>query len=455
MLPMLALAICVCFIAAALRIESKANPFVSGALWIPTIWLTLSASKSLGRWQLALGFTLFAPGATEEAGSPLDSLVLSLLILLALFIIVRRKLDWHSILQENIWLFLLFFYMGASILWSDIPFVSFKRYYRALGTILVALIVLTESRPFVALESIFRRCAYILIPLSIVLIKYFPYLGVSYGRWSGALMWIGVSYQKNSFGQLCAFTSFFLIWAFWRDWRAGRSVKTKRSLIDILILALALFMLRGPGMGSYSATSVAMLLVSLAVLFGLSSSKRLLPRVSAHLHYIMIVAVATFALFQEIFIDFIASFLGRDTTLTGRTGIWESVSSIIRDPIFGIGFGGFHGAENVGENLSQTHNGYLSVYIELGAIGIILLGLFLLAFCKRLQKQICRSADWGLLGLCFLMMTLLVNNTEAEFLGSYLWSILIFLTIVYSVPCFRNCPHVAARVRLMPLQNNP
>jgi len=65
------------------------------------------------------------------------------------------------------------------------------------------MVIVSEVNPRQSLASLLRRCAYVLIPFSVVLIKYYPALGRQYGRWSGIEMWIGVTNQKNSLGILC------------------------------------------------------------------------------------------------------------------------------------------------------------------------------------------------------------------------------------------------------------
>ena len=64
-----------------------------------------------------------------------------------------------------------------SLLWSDYPFVGFKRWFKSLGDPLMALVIVSERYPAAALTSVLRRCAFLLLPLSVVFIKYFPALG--------------------------------------------------------------------------------------------------------------------------------------------------------------------------------------------------------------------------------------------------------------------------------------
>ena len=76
-------------------------------------------------------------------------------------------------MKNNIWILVLFLYLGISILWSDFMGVSFKRWIRATGDLVMALVVLTEPAPYEAIKTLINRCAIVLIPLSLLFIKYF------------------------------------------------------------------------------------------------------------------------------------------------------------------------------------------------------------------------------------------------------------------------------------------
>ena len=130
----IALFLCTIFVLFLLRMDRREAPEASRALWIPTLWILIHGSKALGIW--------FGAGVDEE-GSPLDRIVLSGLICLGMLLIAARKGDWIGAIKENSWLFLLVAYMLASSLWSEIPYISFKRWTRELGTIVMALLILT------------------------------------------------------------------------------------------------------------------------------------------------------------------------------------------------------------------------------------------------------------------------------------------------------------------------
>ena len=118
----------------------------------------------------------------EDASSPMDQLFLSSFLLLGLFVLSRRKVRWAALLRANKWLFVLLGYMLVSVLWSEIAFVSFKRWIREFEAVVMALIVVSDPRPADAFETVLRRVIYIHIPLSMTLVKYLPAYGVQFNR---------------------------------------------------------------------------------------------------------------------------------------------------------------------------------------------------------------------------------------------------------------------------------
>jgi exopolysaccharide production protein ExoQ len=90
--------------------------------------------------------------------------------------------------------------MLISILWSDFPFISLKRWVRTAGCSIMALVVLSEANPYEAMHAILRRTIYVVMPLSVVLVKYYPHLGVSFGRWSGQPSYTWRHNEQEHFG---------------------------------------------------------------------------------------------------------------------------------------------------------------------------------------------------------------------------------------------------------------
>ena len=445
MLPILALTICVVLIFVLLYIERMRNPEGSVALWVPTFWMLLCGSKPIGRW---LAINNWSLETSPEVGSPYDRLVLTILIILGVFVIYRRKIEWSMILKANFWLILLLLYLGISILWSDFAFVSFKRWFRLVGAFPMAMVILSERSPLKSMESVLRRCAYVLIPLSIVLIKYFPAYGVQYTYWEGTKMWVGVSSQKNSFGVVCSISAFLIFWTFLREWRTRSFLKSKsQTFAEGLVFGLSVYLLLG-FRGVYPATAIGILISGIAaliILFNMKKNQRKVARFSV----LMVVVGLLLLNYSQSFVSLATSSFNRDASFTGRDEIWRLVlEEASKKPLLGYGYGAYWGLQD--EKIyskvlvRESHSGYLDVYLQGGIVGIVLLFAFLFAYCRKALNKFIDSPDWGLFGICMLIMTLIHNYTESDFIQttSYFWNLTVFLTIVFTKPCWYKYKYI-------------
>jgi len=422
--------LCTVFVIVLLRIERKQSPAVSSALWLPTVWILLAASRPLSSW-----FGVY--GADIESGSPLDRIVLLAFFLAAVVILAGREFDWVRAFRENSWVILLIFYELVSICWSEIPYVSLKRWTREIIVIPMAFVVLSEVWPRQALQCIFRRTIYILIPFSVVLVKYFPAYGVEYS-WSGGRAWTGVALSKNGFGRLCLIASFFLIWTLIRRWKKRDIPVVKyQTSIEVFLLLITLWLMKGPP-GAYSATAMGAMVFGLAVMFGLFWLRRrnryLSPAITATVIIVVITVGTLTPFFQGSTLSSLTSIMGRNETFTGRTDIWEVlVPAAMKYPIWGYGVGGFWTTQAVAEafKINEAHNGYLDVILHYGFVGLLLTSMLMLSICRKAHRDLTFDYDWGALSICFLLMLVLSNITESSIhvLSNYFTAVLIFLSI--------------------------
>src|SRR5437867_6147864 len=188
--PEVALFLASLFIAYLFARDYKQEPKISGAVWIPTMWLIILGSRPVSQW-LNLSADYESPDQLLE-GSPTDAAIYATLMFAAFIVLRKRQVSWGSVIRSNAWLSLFFLFGAVSIVWSDFPFVAFKRWIKGLGDPMMALVLLSDSAPGKATERVFKRCAYVLIPLSIVLIKYYPELGRSYDLWTDTQFYGGV-----------------------------------------------------------------------------------------------------------------------------------------------------------------------------------------------------------------------------------------------------------------------
>jgi exopolysaccharide production protein ExoQ len=102
-----------------------------------------------------------------------------------LWVLSRRRLFLRQIIRTNAADFVPIFYCEISSLCSDHAFISFKRRIKELRNVVMVLLVLTDRDPIQAVKATMKRSAYLLIPLSVVLIKYYPDLAKGYDQWTG------------------------------------------------------------------------------------------------------------------------------------------------------------------------------------------------------------------------------------------------------------------------------
>src|SRR5689334_20233202 len=126
--PALALTLCAIFVFALFRNEKAYSQRGSKALWIPTLWLLFIASRPPGSWMA------ISTGVDDLSGNYIDQLGFLALYILGACVLVRRRFS-SAQLRPLPLLLLLLTYMLISVLWSDIVFVSFKRWTKELGAL--------------------------------------------------------------------------------------------------------------------------------------------------------------------------------------------------------------------------------------------------------------------------------------------------------------------------------
>lgn len=409
--PVAALLLCSVFVVFLLRAQRRSSRHVSPVVWIPTFWLMVMASRPLRIW-FGTGQNL---AGGNESGSSLDSGVLTALTLVAVLVLVRRRFDWWGSFRRHKWLIVLLGYMFLSTLWSDITLIALRRSVREAIVVVMAFLLMSETNPRQALAAVLRRSAYILIPFSLVLIKYYPSLGRAYGRWSGVEMWTGVTGQKNELGRLCMIGLFFLLWSLYvhrRELRSAYGARYQRWA-DISVIFIGSYLL----IGSHSSTSLATFAFGVVTFVGLRLIRKIMIPQTAMLMFVILlmafglatpfVGGATVARFTGT--------LGRDDTLTGRTDIWADVlPAWEKRPVLGYGLGSFWtDARRELYKIPTSHNGYLDILLDLGEVGLTLYTIWLLSCTRQLHRALALDYEWASLAICLLIMGLVYNISES------------------------------------------
>ncbi len=444
----IALFFSILFILFVYKLDTSGKSSGFSALWIPLIWMIFCISKSLSYW-LDPGAFLVSDRTEIDyiSGSPIDRNFLSVMMLAGLAILFKRRINWLLLARKNIWIFFFFLYMGASALWSNYSAVSFKRWIRTIGDLIMVLVIISEHDSYEALKWLFRRWAFLLLPLSIVLIKYYREIGVAYTYDGLTEMWVGVTTHKNSLGELSSYSAVFFIWSMiTRRFRESKQ-SAKTSFLDVIFLCIALFLLAGSG-SSRSSTAIGALLIGIAVLLLLhkavkqSEVRRVGGLLGLGAIFLLCIQAISYVVLNASLLQMSVGALGRDMTFTGRLPLWEELIAIgLQHPLFGVGYGSFW-IGNISHNLwntfiwqpTQGHNGYIDVFVELGFIGLLLLlGAIISSFIK-ISRMLVIDYAFGILFLAIFAMIIVHNVTESSFTRptALLW--FLFLLISVSMP---------------------
>ena len=411
------------------HLDRDAKVRTSRALWIPVIWLLIIGSRPVSMW-LHVGPAISRAEVYTE-GSPIDATVFGILIAAGLVVLSLRSRQVGRFLWANLPLVLFFAYCALSIAWSDYS----KRWIKAVGDLVMVLVVLTDPNPLAATRRFFSRAGFVLLPLSVLFIKYYPSIGRSFSKdWMPT--YGGVTTQKNSLGMICLVCGLGSLWAFigaYRDRTTSHRVRHLAAHGIIVAVAIWLFI-----------TSNSMTALSCFVMAGtvmVMTMWRYFIKRPLAVHAIVggCVFLSLFALFFDTS-GMLVHTLGRNTNLTGRTDIWKAVLSMHTNPLVGTGFESFwmgRRLERVDEilkdSIQEAHNGYLELYLNLGWIGLVLLAGVIVTGYRNVLAVFRRDPDAGRIRLALFTAGVIYSFSEAGFrMMSPIW--IAFLLAVTFVP---------------------
>ncbi|RAI65405.1 O-antigen ligase family protein [Pseudomonas fluorescens] len=379
----------------------------------------------------------------DDIGKDLEGNVLNqvcglITLLVPLFLFVRHKVFLSKgFYRGNFFLLVFLVCVAASISWSDDPILSFKRY--------IALISVVCFAGFIAYNYRIERIALMfgcfigavaLMGLIFALIK--PDIAfIAGGLRDGAFK--GIFSEKNAGARINAIGILLLLPAI-----------RQRNLLAILC---ALFSLIAIGLAQ-SATAIALIVAGAAsygyflTLVRLRVNRSLMAFFGATLVYALICVFlyGNYTLMLDL--------LGRDSSLTDRTRIWELLTPLIDDRFLkGYGYGAFWASDDAAAFIKRwgyignAHSGYLETLLN---GGVIQLAALMLLFAEALIKQYraITSAQSAQVRACALVIIglFIVTNYVAYVIPNYRSAeFLVFCTLALS---FRH--HHSTRAHLSP-----
>jgi exopolysaccharide production protein ExoQ len=426
------------FIICALLWLTRGIYKVTPAMWVPLVWLLIASSRPLSNW-----LSLSGPGGVGSAyteGSPLDRNVLTILLVLGLVALYKRTKPIKPTLAANPLLIAYFAYCLISIIWCDYPLVLFKRWIRSVGDIVVILIVITEPKWEDALKWLFTRISFVLVPLSILLIRFYPSLGRAYSR-GGSPQWTGVGTDKNALGMLCMIYGAALLWYGIRTYKNRHSLTRTRELLTVaavfaMIVYLVLVVDSKTALACFVMSDVLIIMTTLR------------PGFRKPIFVTAVVATMIAICYCVLFLGIgggALNALGRDSSLTGRTEVWQTVLPYATNAWLGAGYENFWVGERMElfdrllGGLNQAHNGYIEIYLNLGWVGVALLAAIIAGGYRKIIKALRYDPGTSGLKLAFFFICLVYNFTEASFkMQSPVW--IFFLWAVIAAPLTSRSP---------------
>jgi exopolysaccharide production protein ExoQ len=444
MSPSLALLLWVVLLSGLLFFDPAREPKTSAVLWVPVIWLFFLGSRTPSMW---LGLSYGSAVQALEEGSPLDRTIFLLLTLAAFVILFSRSFQWRKVVAQNSALVFFLAFALLSVAWSDFPLATFKKWFRDMGVYMVVLVVLSDPRPLEAVRTVLRRVCYLVVPLSIVLIKYYPYLGKTFSAW-GSQEYCGVSTSKNMLGALCLVSGIFCFWDTITNWHQRRELRVRRViLLNIAFIGMTLWLL------NLSGSNTSTICLALGCLIIAAANCKFGRR---HPAWIKALAPSTFLVYLILTLGFsmggqLSQAVGKSADMSDRTQIWQVLLSVPINPVLGTGYQSFWLGDRVqwvwarlnGDNVLEAHNGYLEVYLELGVIGLFLLGTFLIATYRKICKRL-GFTPLGSLGLGLWTLLLFYNVTEASFGVNFLFVTFLLAAIPVPARAVHRTPIVRA-----------
>ena len=237
-------------------------------------------------------------------------------------------------------------------------------------------------------------------------------------------VWRGVFTQKNELGRVMVVG--LVVWII-----RTLTGETKRVTGVAMAAAAAVVGLES---GSRTALGVGGLMIGVFLMAWLLSrpDRRLVPVKGLIVSALVLVTVTSI-----LNLKLLLAVVGSDYSLTGRAGIWKAVWAAVKVHAWiGYGYGGFWGwpdgpsvavARAAGTLTPHSHNGYLDLLLDLGAVGFAATVAALWTVWRRalaLLRDGVDSARW--FPFVYLSLLLLYNATESSLVRGKFFMWIVF-----------------------------
>jgi exopolysaccharide production protein ExoQ len=319
-------------------------------------------------------------------------------------------------------------FAGASVLWAFSPDHSFVRWLQQVMVVTsIVLPAMLATRTADMMRAVFLCFAFALL-LNLLFVYQGSATIVSYGSQG----FVNIGYQgyfegKNYLGE-CAAVAFLLSLyeLFQRGWR--------RAFGAIVVVIAVLLVFLSDSKTAFGLAFVCPFIAWLTLL--IRKVTRISPAVillSIPFCYILFSSATHYSIFSRI-----SYILYHDSTLTGRTIIWDfAESEIAHSPLFGWGYQSFWlvpdspSLEAPGwvKMMPNAHNGYYDTMLEMGYVGLALLLAFVVATLHGVGRVADRDPRRAQLLLSVVLFIILYNFFESLWMRGFefLWVVFVIV----------------------------
>jgi len=348
--------------------------------------------------------------AEISTANPVNQLVYGALFIISIVILYSKRNEALTFIKREKYFFIFLTWCFLTILWSENSMVSFKRYIQYITTVTIPLSFFLYSKNSEKAIKIFYYIlgAYVIVSIATV-------FTVPMAR-NAAGYWRGIHTDKNGFAQI----SLIAIILFCIHYTRTVSLKSKAINLFFIFISLALLI----GARSSTALLTSLILFTIWILFQIDklfAPLGIRKTVSALLIVCGIILVLIILFFLPDQLESAFGVTGKDLTLTGRVDIWKDIWEYVQTHFFlGAGFRGFWviNSPRMEEFYQiyiwlpiQSHNGYLDMLNEVGAIGASLFLLILFNYFFNLSKlKVNQVWKW------FVIASIILNISESTFI---------------------------------------
>ncbi|MDO1584171.1 O-antigen ligase family protein [Rhizobium oryzicola] len=332
-------------------------------------------------------------------------------------------LDYRRVLgnyMQLLWLFGFGLFCFVSVFWSPAPSTSLRAALQYLSHIICALIAMRTISVSTLTRGAIAGCTLVLLYSLLFGVYFFDPL-------DGTYSFVGAFASKNQLGFYASLGLFF-------------------AYAGVMVLRLNLFWIAGAGaasilsayslFASQSATSVITTLGIIAGCIGVQSLLLLRPgaRKLIFAGGLVCVIMAADAALSLGAMDALLGVFGKDSTLTGRTYLWQQgIEAARQNPVLGLGYQGywvqgFADAERLWEEFYiasrsgfHFHNTYIEAMVETGIVGtVLLIAVLLTGFLGHLKRLLHDAKNKDSLVLFGVLALLLVRSfVEIDIMHPY------------------------------------